>query len=128
MQKNENTERIKYNGEHVQGDLDEMIEAKDNSDQSVQDDRKVQGQHEGEGNSEQIVKNENVSEKGDQIGDKSENSERYALDKGENSVNNVQTLNETFGRKENAEGQQVQGDLDRVLEAVKNKHFFVQNR
>ena len=43
MQKNENTERIKYNGEHVQGDLDEMIEAKDNSDQSVQDDRKLQG-------------------------------------------------------------------------------------
>ena len=43
------------------------------------------------------MKNENVSEKGDQIGDKSENSERYALDKGENSVNNVQTLNETFG-------------------------------
>ena len=43
MQKNENTEIIKYNGEHVQDDLDEMIEAKDNSDQSVQDDRKVQG-------------------------------------------------------------------------------------
>ena len=34
-----------------------------------------------------------------QIGDKIENSERYALDKGEKSVNNVQTLNETFGRK-----------------------------
>ena len=42
------------------------------------------------------MKNENVSERGDQIGDKSENSERYALNKGDNSVNNVKTLNETF--------------------------------